>query len=233
MCGSPPNALRFCCAAVYRNLTKSMIAARPGGAGRRQQQARVRWRPSRGVRLASRLAHRSAGPPGRALLDARHPGLARDLDPAGKPLRGPRHGAARPAPKLRARPGRGAQLSEAASRVMPCEVRPLGGERRGERSSAGLGAHHLQCGCSGTNSTALCGSPPNALRFCCGGLRRPPPSQQTYPAAGRRAQAPDSSKRGLGSSPELGGLRTTSMTDARSSLTSTESRPVVLTRYEV
>src|SRR6266567_3625935 len=39
---------------------------------------------------------------------------------------------------------------------------------------------------------------PNALRFCCGGLRRPPPSQQTYPAAGRRAQAPGSSKRGLG-----------------------------------
>jgi hypothetical protein len=40
--------------------------------------------------------------------------------------------------------------------------------------------------------------PPNALRFCCGGLRRPPPSQQTCPAAGRRAQAPVSSKRGLG-----------------------------------
>ena len=29
--------------------------------------------------------------------------------------------------------------------------------------------------------------PPNDLRFCCGGLRRPPPSQQTYPARGRRA----------------------------------------------
>ena len=38
----------------------------------------------------------------------------------------------------------------------------------------------------------------NDLRFCCGGLRRPPPSSQTYPAAGRRAQAPVSSKRGLG-----------------------------------
>jgi len=42
---------------------------------------------------------------------------------------------------------------------------------------------------------------PNALRFCCGGLRRPPPSRLTYPAAGRRAQAPVSSKRGLGSGP--------------------------------
>jgi hypothetical protein len=39
---------------------------------------------------------------------------------------------------------------------------------------------------------------PNALRFCCRGLRRPPPSPQTYPARGRRAQAPGSSKRGLG-----------------------------------
>ena len=38
---------------------------------------------------------------------------------------------------------------------------------------------------------------PNDLRFCCGGLRRPPPSLQTYPAAGRRALAPVSSKRGL------------------------------------
>src|ERR1043166_1536211 len=41
------------------------------------------------------------------------------------------------------------------------------------------------------------GMTPNALRFCCGGLRRPPPSQQTYSARGRRAQAPASSKRGL------------------------------------
>src|ERR1041384_8625731 len=40
---------------------------------------------------------------------------------------------------------------------------------------------------------------PNALRFCCGGLRRPPPSQDTYPARGRRAPAPVSNKRGLGS----------------------------------
>src|ERR1041385_6195332 len=40
---------------------------------------------------------------------------------------------------------------------------------------------------------------PTDLRFCCGGLRRPPPSPQTYPARGRRAQAPVSSKRGLGS----------------------------------
>src|ERR1041385_7770285 len=39
---------------------------------------------------------------------------------------------------------------------------------------------------------------PNDLRFCCGGLRRPPPSPQTYPARGRRAEAPGSSKRGLG-----------------------------------
>src|ERR1041385_3155594 len=39
---------------------------------------------------------------------------------------------------------------------------------------------------------------PNGLRFCCGGLRRPPPSEQTYPARGRPAQAPARSKRGLG-----------------------------------
>jgi len=38
---------------------------------------------------------------------------------------------------------------------------------------------------------------PNDLRFCCGGLRRPPPSRQTYPARGRRAEAPAGSKRGL------------------------------------
>jgi hypothetical protein len=45
----------------------------------------------------------------------------------------------------------------------------------------------------------LCDRRPNDLRFCCGGLRRPPPSRQTYPARGRRGQAPVSSKRGLGS----------------------------------
>ena len=53
----------------------------------------------------------------------------------------------------------------------------------------------------GTGSLA-----PNALRFCCGGLRRPPPSRQTYPARGRRAQAPASSKRGLGNTEPLGAL---------------------------
>src|ERR1043166_2986525 len=39
---------------------------------------------------------------------------------------------------------------------------------------------------------------PNALRFCCGGLRRPPPPPKPSPGAARRAQAPASSKRGLG-----------------------------------
>src|ERR1041384_7737970 len=43
--------------------------------------------------------------------------------------------------------------------------------------------------------------PPNDLRFGAGAPGRPPPSYQTYPAAGRRAQAPASSKRGLGGSP--------------------------------
>ena len=38
--------------------------------------------------------------------------------------------------------------------------------------------------------------PPDALCFCGGGLRRPPPPQQTFPEAGRRAQAPASSSAG-------------------------------------
>jgi hypothetical protein len=43
------------------------------------------------------------------------------------------------------------------------------------------------------------GLTPNALRFCCGGLRRPPAAQPNIPpAAGRRVQDPASSKRGLG-----------------------------------
>ena len=33
---------------------------------------------------------------------------------------------------------------------------------------------------------------PNALRLCRGGLRQPPPSRQTYPAAGSRTEAPGS-----------------------------------------
>src|ERR1043165_2783414 len=59
---------------------------------------------------------------------------------------------------------------------------------------SGLGAvHHQTVGKIGES-----GGPPNALRFCCGGLRRPPPPRLTYPAAGPRAQAPASSKRVLG-----------------------------------
>ena len=60
-------------------------------------------------------------------------------------------------------------------------------------SSVGQFNHHGSC------EMRERGCPPNDLRFCCGGLRRPPPSHQTYPARGRRAQAPVSSKRGLDS----------------------------------
>ena len=55
---------------------------------------------------------------------------------------------------------------------------------------------------------------PNDLRFCCGGLRRPPPSHQTYPARGRRAQVPVSSKRGLGSR-SLGRVSSDKVSDGR------------------
>jgi hypothetical protein len=64
---------------------------------------------------------------------------------------------------------------------------------------------------------------PNELRFRCGGLRRPPPSIQHTPVAGRRVQAPGSSKRWLG-----GSVKKAQVLFADVGLVASEARPLVL-----
>src|SRR5205814_10120357 len=62
----------------------------------------------------------------------------------------------------------------------PWEGRSVGGGPREGRSAAGRGAHHPQCCCSGTSSKAMCGSPPNDLRFCCGAAAVQPPRSEEH-----------------------------------------------------
>ena len=153
------NDLRFCCGAAAaqppRRARKNGIPAAADAPHQRGPDSSKRGLGGgRGRRLVGEPpAPRSAGPSGPRPPRWSTPGTPSRPGFGGDTASTWTARSGTLCPECRARPGRGAGMIEAASRVIPWEGRAAGGGLPRERDAAGHGVHHPQCCCSRASGT--------------------------------------------------------------------------------